>query len=154
MTSDVGVTPPSTSECLEDFIVIFGASLDPRLWLKLIKEETEELLDEKPGTEEHLKEAADLLYVLEGLDRVVLDFNILLMGDEEFGEADNIISEAESLVEAAETYYSFEVVHDAFLRVHESNMSKLDDNGRPILRDDGKVLKGPNYKVPDLSDLV
>jgi predicted HAD superfamily Cof-like phosphohydrolase len=34
--------------------------------------------------------------------------------------------------------------------VHESNMSKLDDDGRPILREDGKVLKGPNYKPPDM----
>ena len=39
-------------------------------------------------------------------------------------------------------------------RVYESNMSKLDDNGNPIYRDDGKVLKGPNYKKPDLYDLV
>ena len=42
---------------------------------------------------------------------------------------------------------------EALNRVHESNMSKLDEDGKPILRDDGKVLKGPNYKPPDLSDL-
>ena len=35
--------------------------------------------------------------------------------------------------------------------VHESNMSKLGDNGEPIYREDGKVLKGPNYKPPNLS---
>jgi hypothetical protein len=33
-------------------------------------------------------------------------------------------------------------------------MSKLDDDGNPIYRDDGKVLKGPNYKPPTLTDLV
>ena len=43
---------------------------------------------------------------------------------------------------------------EAMNRVHESNMSKLDKDGKPIYRDDGKVLKGPNYKPPDLSDLV
>jgi len=43
---------------------------------------------------------------------------------------------------------------EAFKRVHESNMSKLGDDGKPIYRDDGKVLKGPNYKAPDLGDLV
>ena len=43
---------------------------------------------------------------------------------------------------------------EAMNRVHESNMSKLDEDGKPIYRDDGKVLKGPNYKPPDLSDLV
>ena len=42
---------------------------------------------------------------------------------------------------------------EALHRVHESNMSKLDEDGKPIYRDDGKVLKGPNYKPPDLSDL-
>ena len=44
---------------------------------------------------------------------------------------------------------------EALNRVHESNMSKLDDDGKPIYREkDGKVLKGPNYKPPTLEDLV
>ena len=42
----------------------------------------------------------------------------------------------------------------AFNRVHASNMSKLDDDGKPIYREDGKVMKGPNYKPPHLKDLV
>ena len=42
----------------------------------------------------------------------------------------------------------------ALNRVHQSNMSKLDENKRPIRRDDGKILKGPNYKPPYLTDLV
>lgn len=43
---------------------------------------------------------------------------------------------------------------EAFTRVHESNMSKLDDDGKPIKDTGGKVLKGPNYKPPFLEDLV
>ena len=43
---------------------------------------------------------------------------------------------------------------EAMDRVHKSNMSKLDEYGNPILREDGKVLKGPNYKPPNLADLV
>ena len=43
---------------------------------------------------------------------------------------------------------------EAMHRVHESNMSKLDEYGKPILREDGKVLKGPNYQPPNLEDLV
>ena len=43
---------------------------------------------------------------------------------------------------------------EAMHRVHESNMSKLDKDGNPIYREDGKVLKGPNYKPPNLEDLV
>ena len=42
----------------------------------------------------------------------------------------------------------------AMALVFESNMSKLDDNGMPIYREDGKVLKGPNYKAPDLTHCV
>ena len=38
-------------------------------------------------------------------------------------------------------------------RVYESNMSKLDDDGKPIYRADGKVLKSNNYKPPVLTDL-
>jgi len=39
-------------------------------------------------------------------------------------------------------------------RIHYSNMSKLDKDGNPIFRSDGKILKGPNYQPPDLTDLV
>jgi predicted HAD superfamily Cof-like phosphohydrolase len=42
----------------------------------------------------------------------------------------------------------------SFLRVHKSNMSKLGEDGKPIYREDGKILKGPNYKEPNLLDLV
>ena len=42
---------------------------------------------------------------------------------------------------------------EALHRVYGSNMSKLVD-GRPLRRDDGKVLKGPNYKPPYLEDLL
>ena len=46
------------------------------------------------------------------------------------------------------------LLDEALNRVHESNMSKLGADGKPIYRDDGKVLKGPNYKPPNLSDLI
>ena len=42
---------------------------------------------------------------------------------------------------------------ESLRRVHQSNMSKL-ENGHPIYRDDGKVLKGKNYQPPNLEDLV
>ena len=42
---------------------------------------------------------------------------------------------------------------EALDRVHKSNLSKLDEEGNPIYREDGKVLKGPNYKPPTLEDL-
>ena len=39
-------------------------------------------------------------------------------------------------------------------RVYESNLSKLDEQGNPIYRADGKVLKGPNYQPPNLADCL
>ena len=42
----------------------------------------------------------------------------------------------------------------AMTLVFESNMSKLDEQGKPIFRADGKVLKGPNYQPPDLMSCV
>jgi len=41
-----------------------------------------------------------------------------------------------------------------FDEVHASNMSKLDKNGKPIYRNDGKVLKGENYFKPNLDPIV
>lgn len=44
-------------------------------------------------------------------------------------------------------------IEQAFRRVYESNMSKLGDDGKPVLREDGKILKGSNYKPANLGDL-
>jgi len=41
-----------------------------------------------------------------------------------------------------------------FAEVQRSNMSKLGEDGKPIYRDDGKVLKGPNYFEPDLKSVL
>ena len=41
-----------------------------------------------------------------------------------------------------------------FEEVQNSNMSKLDENGKPIYNEQGKVMKGPNYFKPDLSKFV
>ena len=41
-------------------------------------------------------------------------------------------------------------LEEVFNEVHKSNMSKLGEDGKPIMRSDGKVLKGKNYKEPDL----
>lgn len=43
---------------------------------------------------------------------------------------------------------------DVFDEVHKSNMSKLGDDGKPVYRKDGKVIKGPNYKKPNLERFV
>ena len=43
---------------------------------------------------------------------------------------------------------------ECYNEVHRSNMSKLGTDGKPIYRDDGKVLKGPNYFHPNLKDIL
>ncbi len=47
--------------------------------------------------------------------------------------------------------YKIEAV---FEEIQRSNMSKLDDNGKPIYREDGKVLKGPNYFKPNIKGIL
>lgn len=43
---------------------------------------------------------------------------------------------------------------DVFEEVHRSNMSKLDENGQPMVRADGKILKGPNFREPNISQVL
>jgi predicted HAD superfamily Cof-like phosphohydrolase len=46
------------------------------------------------------------------------------------------------------------VIDKSFEEIHESNMSKLGEDGKPIKRLDGKIIKGPNYFPPNLSKFV
>jgi len=45
-------------------------------------------------------------------------------------------------------------IEDVFREIQRSNMSKLDLDGTPIFREDGKVLKGPNYTPPNIKDII
>lgn len=47
-----------------------------------------------------------------------------------------------------------EVIQEVFDKIHDSNMSKLGEDGNPIYREDGKAMKGPNYKKPDFKDIL
>jgi len=47
-----------------------------------------------------------------------------------------------------------EKMEDVFDEVHRSNMSKLGPEGKPIYREDGKVLKGPHYTPPDIKSIL
>jgi len=94
--------------------------------------------------------------------------NLIVEEFKEFLEAEgllfrkNLDIESEALKELADlVYVCYQyaenmgwLLDEALDRVHLSNMSKLDSNGKPIYRDDGKVLKGPNYKPPTLTDLI
>ena len=86
----------------------------------------------------------------------------------EFLDADNqlikgfVVNATDTLKELADlVYVCYQYAEnlgwdldEALHRVHNSNRSKLDSDGNPIYREDGKVLKGPNYQPPNLTDLV
>lgn len=45
-------------------------------------------------------------------------------------------------------------IEEVFDEIHRSNMSKLDDQGKPIYREDGKIMKSNNYFLPDISKIL
>jgi predicted HAD superfamily Cof-like phosphohydrolase len=93
----------------------------------------------------------------------VLDLQKRLIAEEfdEFITATEEEPEVNQLKELADlVYVCFQYaaargweLDEALDRVYKSNMSKLVD-GKPLRREDGKVLKGPNYKPPYLEDLL
>ena len=82
--------------------------------------------------------------------------------DECFADPENVDRRKELLKELSDLVfvcYQFAAAFNldldkAMTLVFESNMSKLDEQGKPIFRPDGKVLKGPNYQPPDLMSCV
>ncbi len=74
-------------------------------------------------------------------------------------EAGELTAIADGIADVLYVVYGTAVTYgldaDALVReVHRSNMSKLDDNGQPIRRADGKILKGPKYSPPQLELLI
>lgn len=45
-------------------------------------------------------------------------------------------------------------IAEVFNEIHRSNMSKLDENGKPVYREDGKIMKGSNYFLPDIKRVL
>jgi NTP pyrophosphatase (non-canonical NTP hydrolase) len=81
--------------------------------------------------------------------------NQLISGDFRRNEAD-CLKELGDLVYVCfqfAAYMEWDLDH-ALMLIHESNLSKLGHDGKPIYRSDGKVLKGPNYQPPNLIDCV
>jgi predicted HAD superfamily Cof-like phosphohydrolase len=85
--------------------------------------------------------------------------------DEELGElrraatAGDLVGVADALADLVYVAYGTACVYgidlDAVLdEVHASNMTKLDADGRPVRRADGKILKGPGYRPPDVARVL
>ena len=86
----------------------------------------------------------------------------LVAADECFADPENTKTREEVVKELSDLVfvcYQFAATYgidldEAMNRVFESNLSKLDEQGKPIYRKDGKVLKGPNYQPPNLADCL
>ena len=97
-------------------------------------------------------------------DDMIVDLRVDLIAEEflELREAvanEDIVEIADALTDLLYVVYgaghAFGIdLDECFLEVHASNMSKLDDDGQPIYREDGKVLKSDNYFKPNLSSVL
>ena len=146
--------PRMPHEQVGEFMQAFGASLDPRMWIKLIDEELAELYKEQPRTPNHLKELCDLLYVSTGLALTAPEHIGMLIPEKERAKVVKQQAKVSRALNEYLVFYGENLFVEAFNRVHASNMSKLGKDGQPIKREDGKILKGPNYKEPVLDDLL
>ena len=155
--------PPELFAAQREFIKAMGGKLDFE-WAAetLVVEETKELTEAYKATpsEENLlnifKEIGDVIYVVAHFYNVMPVHGPDLLSDERNQRIQTIIDEAAMIVsEVTQTMrIPLPIVVAAFEIVHISNMSKLDENGQPVRREDGKIMKGPNYKVPDMSPVL
>jgi predicted HAD superfamily Cof-like phosphohydrolase len=99
-----------------------------------------------------------------GLDKNLLRYELMREENEEYLEA----AKANDLVEVADALGDMlyilcgtiiehgmqHKIEEVFEEIQRSNMSKLGADGEPIYREDGKVLKGPNYFKPNIGDIL
>tara|TARA_B100000073_G_scaffold330866_1_gene319712 strand:- start:10 stop:393 length:384 start_codon:yes stop_codon:yes gene_type:complete len=108
------------------------------------------------------REFRDAYGCVDSPENELMQFNLISEEFSEFEKACNFEPDAACLKELADLVYVCAQyaanlgwdLDEALRRVHESNLSKLGSDGKPLRRADGKVLKGPNYKPPALADLA
>ncbi len=104
-----------------------------------------------------MEDEPEPVWTLNGLRKKLIAEEYKEVRDAIDGEPDeNVLKELADLVYVCYGYavtYGWDL-DEAIRRVHASNMSKLGEDGKPIYREDGKVLKSDKYKKPDLKDLV
>ena len=98
------------------------------------------------------------------LNKIKLRFKLMSEENKEYFEA----AKNKDLIEIADalgdmlyilcgtilTHGMQDKIEEVFNAIQDSNMSKLGEDGKPIYRKDGKVLKGPNYFKPNLSKFI
>ena len=98
------------------------------------------------------------------LDTIMLRYKLMREENEEYLEAaqnGDLVEVADALGDMLYILCGTMLSHgmqdkmgEVFLEIQRSNMSKLDENGKPIYREDGKVMKGPNYFKPDIKSVL
>jgi len=99
-----------------------------------------------------------------GESKNILRFNLMKEENEEYLEAvqnNDLIEIADALGDMLYILCGTIIEHGlqhkieaVFDEIQRSNMSKLNHDGKPIYREDGKVMKGPNYFKPDFSKII
>jgi predicted HAD superfamily Cof-like phosphohydrolase len=99
-----------------------------------------------------------------GLDKIELRFNLMDEENKEYLEAaknNDLIELADALGDMLYILCGTIIEHgmqdkieEVFDEIQKSNLSKLGENGKPIYRADGKVMKGPNYFKPKISKIL
>ena len=137
----------------EEFLKEYGITperMNKRLdWFK---EETEELIEaiEKKDKVKIADAIIDMMYIRIG--------TLLEHHRGKFIVYDLIANDLE--INICKNYFhdyfgiDYAILFDAFDEVHRSNMSKLDENGEPIFREDGKIIKSHLFIQPDLTGVL
>lgn len=99
-----------------------------------------------------------------GLEKNMLRYKLMREENEEYLEAANnndLVEVADALGDLLYILCGTIIEHglqykieEVFDEIQRSNMSKLGEDGEPIYREDGKVLKGPNYFKPDIASIL
>ncbi|WP_422105370.1 hypothetical protein [Winogradskyella sp.] len=99
-----------------------------------------------------------------GLEKNMLRYKLMREENEEYLEAANnndLVEVADALGDMLYILCGTIIEHglqhkieEVFEEIQRSNMSKLGEDGEPIYRDDGKVLKGPNYFKPHIKEIL
>ena len=99
-----------------------------------------------------------------GIDKINLRFKLMEEENQEYLEAaknDDIVEVADALGDMLYILCGTIIEHgmqdkieEVFDEIQKSNLSKLGNDGKPIYRNDGKVMKGPNYFKPKISEIL
>lgn len=89
--------------------------------------------------------------VIDGVSHIAIEENKDLVPD--IVEAADALGDIRYVTDGANLCFGLPA-EEIFNEIHRSNMSKLGEDGKPIYREDGKVLKGPNYFKPNISAII